>query len=316
MVFLNEKQQHYTAMTHAIACIHGAVGMLHRSFWNDLPLPLSDRFAGHLSHLQFRLYHAPSTKLVLDLLQVQDEVGIVLQVTKSQERILTEFERLVEDLQEEKLQQNEGVQYGTYEPKYLQHRGLSVKQQGHDHDHDQRQTFAVPHRPDQNFALKTSDLVAEVLDRLRREEEDLAELRSKAHELANRTVQLVNIRVEDHSIAILVFTLVTVIFLPLSFLASFFSMNGLTVSNIQVTFWSVAVVLTVIVVAASTLLAFYGGSILQKIMEWRENGSMDFRTPFTRRRASQRSRRRPLARPSEGFVVIDQSTAVPGAASW
>ena len=56
-----------------------------------------------------------------------------------------------------------------------------------------------------------------MLDLLKREHDDLKELRDSSNELVTRTVQLVNVRLEDHGRAILVFTVVTIIFLPLLF---------------------------------------------------------------------------------------------------
>lgn len=41
----------YTAANHVVACLSGAVGMLHRSFWMDIILCLTDRYASYLSHL-------------------------------------------------------------------------------------------------------------------------------------------------------------------------------------------------------------------------------------------------------------------------
>jgi hypothetical protein len=50
-LFMSEEDYDYTAYTHAIACLSGAVGILHRNFWTDITLCLTDRYAGHLSHL-------------------------------------------------------------------------------------------------------------------------------------------------------------------------------------------------------------------------------------------------------------------------
>ncbi|GME38457.1 Mg2+ transporter protein CorA-like/Zinc transport protein ZntB [Neofusicoccum parvum] len=49
--FRSEQNPDFTATTHAVACLSGAVGMLHRSFWSDLKLCLVDRYAGYLGHL-------------------------------------------------------------------------------------------------------------------------------------------------------------------------------------------------------------------------------------------------------------------------
>ncbi|KAF2099732.1 hypothetical protein NA57DRAFT_38318, partial [Rhizodiscina lignyota] len=91
-LLLSEQSHEYTALMHVIASLSGAVGILHRSFWTDIPLCLTDRYAGYLSHLQYRLYRAPSTKLVMDLLQVQEELNIILQITHQQSDLITDIQ--------------------------------------------------------------------------------------------------------------------------------------------------------------------------------------------------------------------------------
>jgi hypothetical protein len=59
----------YNSLFHVIACLHGATGLMHRSFWTDQPLPCTERYGDYLSHLQYRIYRSPSTRLVMDLLQ-------------------------------------------------------------------------------------------------------------------------------------------------------------------------------------------------------------------------------------------------------
>ena len=46
--------QVYTALSHSVVCLSGAIGMLHRRFWADAVLPLSERFASHIGHLVSR----------------------------------------------------------------------------------------------------------------------------------------------------------------------------------------------------------------------------------------------------------------------
>ncbi|KAF2110652.1 hypothetical protein BDV96DRAFT_500903, partial [Lophiotrema nucula] len=83
--FLNSSNDHdYTSSTHVMTALSGALGMLHRSFWTDITLCLSDRYASYLGHLQYRLHRSPSTKLVMDLLQVQEELNIVIQIMEQQ----------------------------------------------------------------------------------------------------------------------------------------------------------------------------------------------------------------------------------------
>lgn len=45
------KPRTFNALAHSVVCLSGAVGMLHRSFWPDIILCLTDRYADYLSHL-------------------------------------------------------------------------------------------------------------------------------------------------------------------------------------------------------------------------------------------------------------------------
>lgn len=71
-----------------------------------------------------------------------------------------------------------------------------------------------------------------------------------------QTVQLVDIKVEDQGKAVMVFTIVTVIFLPLSFVSSYFGMN--TAGRGQWTFWAVGLSVTFSTVVVALLVAFRG----------------------------------------------------------
>jgi hypothetical protein len=99
-------------------------------------------------------------------------------------------------------------------------------------------------------------------------------LRDNSNTLINRTIQLVNIRLEDHGKAILVFTIITIIFLPLSFVSSFFGMNFADIRDMDRTqglFWIIAGSLTAGTVAFAMFLAFYGSSIVDWFVTWKED---------------------------------------------
>ncbi|KAF1825590.1 uncharacterized protein K489DRAFT_314470, partial [Dissoconium aciculare CBS 342.82] len=81
----------YTALVHAVTCLSGAVGLLHRNFWPDIVLCLADRYAGRLGHLQYCLHRNPSTKLVMDLIACQEELGIVIHITEQQIDMIREL---------------------------------------------------------------------------------------------------------------------------------------------------------------------------------------------------------------------------------
>lgn len=243
-------EQDYTSSMHVIAALSGALGMLHRSFWTDITLCLSDRYASYLGHLQYRLHRSPSTKLVMDLLQVQEELNIIISIMEQQID-------LVADLQ------------GLPIP------GRNRRQS--QHQHDQRPLSSLTPSDVATYRQlsfsRLSDPAAQLLENLQREYADLADLRENSNALINRTIQLVNIRLEDHGKAILVFTIVTIIFLPLSFISSFFGMNFSDIRDMEQTqrlFWIIAGSLTVGTVAFSVFLAFYGSAIMEGFVSWRE----------------------------------------------
>ncbi|KAL8889780.1 MAG: hypothetical protein Q9215_002968 [Flavoplaca cf. flavocitrina] len=85
-----------------------------------------------------------------------------------------------------------------------------------------------------------------ILDHIKEQQRHCKELRERAHVLAVQNVQLVETLADDNSRAIFVFTFITVLFLPLSFVAGFFGMNLLADSTKGVgQFWYIAVPLTV-----------------------------------------------------------------------
>lgn len=260
--FRSDEKREYNAMTHAIASLSGAVGMLHRNFWPDLYLCLADRYAGHLGHLQYRLLRAPSTKLVMELIACQEELNIVIQITEQQLdtigdlKISLDAANAKRDAKRPPSSRTSICNYDDPDEQELTKRLVS-----------RRSTYR------QLSASVLSDPMAQLIDNLERELVDLRDLRDNTDRLVTRTIQLVNIRLEDHGKAILVFTVVTIIFLPLNFVSSFFGMNFSDIRNMETTqwlFWAVAIAVTVGVVASSVFLAFSGGPLLEKLHMWRD----------------------------------------------
>ncbi|KAK5707533.1 hypothetical protein LTR97_000070 [Elasticomyces elasticus] len=221
-------------------------------------------YAGHLSHLQYRLHRAPSTKLVMDLIACQEELNVVIQITQQQIDMLVGLQSVLEA--------KDGPQPTSQQASPVAQRPTSAGYRGY----AEMDAWTGPrHRATyrQISASHLSDPMAQVLDNLQRELVDLHELRDNTDRLVTRTIQLVNIRLEDHGKAILVFTVVTIVFLPLNFVSSFFGMNFVDIRNMDRTqglFWLVAVCVTFGVVAASLFLAFSGGDILEKLIMWRD----------------------------------------------
>jgi hypothetical protein len=88
----------------------------------------------------------------------------------------------------------------------------------------------------------------------------------------SKTVQTLryNIEVADESDskAIRVFTLVTIIFLPLSFISSVFGMNTVDIRDMgssQTLFWSIAIPVTTLIGGVSLLIAYHGSRIWEHV---------------------------------------------------
>ncbi|EON67578.1 hypothetical protein W97_06946 [Coniosporium apollinis CBS 100218] len=289
----------YTAVNHVVACLSGAVGMLHRSFWMDMILCLTDRYASYLSHLQYRLLRAPSTKLVMDLLQVQEELNIVIQVTQQQLDLISQIQLALNDTGDATRGR---LSVGSRRPSCASSSGLNPPS-----IHVEPDTGL---RYGEHRSTNLTDPFTQLLANLEREYVDLCDLRDNSNNLVNRTIQLVNIRLEDHGKAILVFTIVTVVFLPLSFVATFFGMNVSDIRDMEHTqrlFWIVAATVTAGIVVLTTCLAFYGGSIYERFLMWKQN---------RRQAATSAPRHTSFTRETETFIVRDIKNLLPSYAKF
>ena len=90
------------------------------------------------------------------------------------------------------------------------------------------------------------------------------ELKERAAVLAHKNVQLVETLQDDNGRAIFIFTIVTVLFLPLSFVAGFFGMNLIGISGTTSTtrhFWEIGLPLTAGIVLLCIAVIFRGEDI-------------------------------------------------------
>ena len=112
-----------------------------------------------------------------------------------------------------------------------------------------------------NFECKAID---NILIKIREQIKNCDELIQRAESLAVQNVQLVETFQDDNSKAIFVFTIVTVLFLPMSFVASFFGMNviGLSATTTPLKhFWVIALPLTFGIVIPCTVIALKGEEV-------------------------------------------------------
>jgi Mg2+ and Co2+ transporter CorA len=200
----------------------------------------------------------------MDLLQVQEELNIIIQIMEQQIELITDLQAAYNGTTGRKQGQSQSPAKC-----HRHHAGESLP-------HPDRATY-------RQYSFSTlTDPISQLLENLQREYVDLCDLRENSNALINRTIQLVNIRLEDHGKAILVFTIVTIIFLPLSFISSFFGMNFSDIRNMRSTqrlFWIISGSLTVGTVGLAILLAFYGGAIMEWFFGWRENRRRRIKPP-------------------------------------
>ncbi|KAF1970652.1 hypothetical protein BU23DRAFT_556613 [Bimuria novae-zelandiae CBS 107.79] len=108
-------------------------------------------------------------------------------------------------------------------------------------------------------------LLRSCLERLALDGEEYQDQIRRCGPLTESTKQSAEINEEDHGKAIMVFTIVTVIFLPLSFVTSYLGMNTSDIrdmDNTQSLFWETALPLTVGVMAIMLAIAYNGDEIL------------------------------------------------------
>jgi Mg2+ and Co2+ transporter CorA len=89
--------------------------------------------------------------------------------------------------------------------------------------------------------------------------------------LATQTRNGVEVQQEDHGKAILVFTVVTVVFMPLSFVTSYLGMNTHDIRDMgssQGLFWAISLPLTVVIIALVMVLAFQAERIREGFDTW------------------------------------------------
>ncbi|CAG9989389.1 unnamed protein product [Clonostachys byssicola] len=94
--------------------------------------------------------------------------------------------------------------------------------------------------------------------------QDTKDLTDKLAYLKERVKQMIEIIEEDHGKAIRVFTIVTLFFLPLSFVSSFMGMNTADIRDMersQSIFWTTSVPVTTVVLFVALLYGYYGDGI-------------------------------------------------------
>lgn len=92
----------------------------------------------------------------------------------------------------------------------------------------------------------------------------LIDIDSRLEDVSNHVSRMLEIQKENNGNAIIVFTIVTIIFLPLSWTTSYLGMNTVDVRNLkqgQWLFWTIALPVTTVVIGLAVLVVLKGESI-------------------------------------------------------
>ncbi|KAK6530851.1 hypothetical protein TWF281_007687 [Arthrobotrys megalospora] len=103
---------------------------------------------------------------------------------------------------------------------------------------------------------------------LKEEQDGIDDYARRSTTLHNSVVEALSLKEEDNGKAIMVFTIVTTVFLPLNFMTSFFGMNTTDIRDTdrdQRIFWATAVPVTVVVVGFALSWAYIGDSIQDRL---------------------------------------------------
>ena len=106
--------------------------------------------------------------------------------------------------------------------------------------------------------------IERIMTSIREQLRNCTELRERARVLAVQNVHLVETLQDDNSRAIFIFTFITVLFLPLSFVTGFFGMNVVGIAGTTSTtshFWKIALPLTGVIMTFCATIVFLGEKV-------------------------------------------------------
>ncbi|KAJ4305064.1 hypothetical protein N0V90_000594 [Kalmusia sp. IMI 367209] len=192
---------------------------------------LPDLYRSHLSTLRYGATQNPSKRIFRELFLMEEELEVVVAIFKQQNDAMEALEKVLDS---SSYRITNHVRVNTF--KRLEQPAFSGLREGF------------------------SDIA-----------KDLKKIQDQITKTAQVLRYNLEIAEEGQSKAILVFTLVTIIFLPLSFVASLFGMNTTDIRGIdknQTIFWVVALPLTAIIGGLSLLVAY--GKVGERLDALRE----------------------------------------------
>ncbi|KAL2839484.1 hypothetical protein BJY01DRAFT_219207 [Aspergillus pseudoustus] len=208
-------------------------------------LDLGEVYATYTTSLQLQARNRPSKNLLLDINLLREELETVTANIDLQLKLITDLRT-----------DGQGYPPDDEDDMYLDETDFLNFEMLYS------STFGENVLIDPAARVVLQDIHTEMQER----KEIFSELIKRVDILERQIVQRVDIIQEDHGKAILVFTIVSTIFLPLSFVSSYLGMNTADIRDMnlnQSLFWQVAVPVTVAVVTLVLVGAYNAGRILR-----------------------------------------------------
>lgn len=120
-----------------------------------------------------------------------------------------------------------------------------------------RRTMSVTH----GVASLSISVIDRMLETIEQHIDDFDELQKQAETARYLAQQSISLKAESNNKAIIVFTVVTIIFLPLSFVTSYLGMNTSDLRNMksgQTLFWAIGAPVAFVTLSVALVAAFYG----------------------------------------------------------
>jgi CorA-like Mg2+ transporter protein len=198
---------------------------------NPSTLELSEAYSEYMSKLEIGVREHPSVRVFEDIKYLSEELDIISRTLQSQVQVLDDFTKL-------SYSGGENQRNNHYNPRYW--------------NYSQSFQSMVQGRA-------REDLIQKI--------DEFRELKDRANATQFLAAQTISVKTESKDKAILIFTIVTVIFLPLSFITSYLGMNVTDIRDMnkdQGLFWYIALPLTVVIF----LLAVYVSQRSPGQREW------------------------------------------------
>ncbi|KAF5859391.1 hypothetical protein ETB97_002898 [Aspergillus alliaceus] len=213
-------------------------------------LDVEEIYRTYTSYLQLKARNVPSKSLLVDMNLLREELEIITKIVSSQSN-------MIDDLR------MSSTTYQDYGSEYNDNISTSTTGSG-------RKISGI-FSNDKTVNMSTRTILQQIQGELEERLVIFEELTNRVNRLEIQICQRVEIIEEDHGKAILVFSIVSTIFLPLSFVTSYLGMNTSDIRDMepsQALFWEVAVPFTVAVVAAVLTVAYN----INRIFPWISRG--------------------------------------------